>query len=351
MNEITEKLDRLFLFLVLYSFTFFIFFSTLNYTLPFVLALIFAVILKKPTEFLIKKFEIKSSSASLISTIIFFTIIIILFSCGITVLTQETIQLGKSTQSYLSKNSINIYPSLDTLKRYYANLDPNIINTIEKNFSSYITKLSNITVQITGKVVSSLINFLASIPYIVMVVLFTLLTTYFFTRDMTSSKNKLLNILSYHETDKISHIFSETKRMLGNYLLSYLLIIGITFLETLIVFLVFKVKYAGLLSVICAGADLLPILGIGTIYIPLAMIYFFFMKNYITAFGIIISYVLISIIRQIIEPKIVSSSLGIHPVAVLAALFIGLKADGISGIVFCMFLVVFYNIFRKVDIL
>jgi sporulation integral membrane protein YtvI len=206
-------------------------------------------------------------------------------------------------------------------------------------------------VQITGRLVSSLINFLASIPYILMVVLFTLLTTYFFTRDITSSENKILITLSHNETEKMSHILSETKRMLGNYLLSYLVIIGITFLETLIVFLIFKVKYAGLLSVICAGADLLPILGIGTIYIPLALIYFFFVKNYITAFGIIISYVLISIIRQIIEPKIVSSSLGIHPVAVLAALFIGLKADGISGIVFCMFLVVFYNIFKKVDIL
>jgi sporulation integral membrane protein YtvI len=351
MREMAEKFDKLFLFFVLYSLVFFIFFSTLNYTLPFVLALIFALMLRRPTEFLIKKFKFKSSSASLISTFVFFTIIIIIFSCGITVLTQEAIQLGKNTQLYLSKNPINIYPALDTLKRYYANLDPNIVNTLEKNFSSYITKLSNITVQITGKIVSTLISLLASIPYILMVVLFTLLTTYFFTRDITSSKNKLLNILPDHETHKISHIFSETKRMLGNYLLSYLLIIGITFLETLVVFLVFKVKYAGILSIICAAADLLPILGIGTIYIPLAIIYFFLLKNYITAFGIIISYILISIIRQIIEPKIVSSSLGIHPVAVLAALFIGLKANGISGIVFCMFLVVFYNIFRKVDIL
>lgn len=351
MHRIIDKFDKLFLFFVLYSFVFFTFFSTLNYTLPFVLALIFALMLRKPTEFLIQKFKFKSSSASLVSTFVFFTIIIILFSFGITILTQEAIQLGKSTQMYLSKSSINIYPVLDTLKQYYNNLDPNIVNTLEKNFSSFITKLSNITVLITSKIVSTLINLLASIPYILMVVLFTLLTTYFFTRDITSSKNKLLTVLSDDKTNKISHVISETKRMLGNYLLSYLLIIGITFLETLVVFLVFKVKYAVMLSIICAVADLLPILGIGTIYIPLAIINFFFIKNYIAAFGIIISYILISIIRQIIEPKIVSSSLGIHPVAVLAALFIGLKANGISGIVFCMFLVVFYNIFRKVEIL
>ena len=351
MHQLIDKLDKLFLFFIVYTILFFVFFSTLNYTLPFVLALIFALILRKPTKFLIKKIKIKASLASLISTIIFFTVIIILLSWGVTVLTQEAIQLGKSTQLYISKNSSNIYSYIDSLKKYYTNLDPNIINTLEKNFSSYITKLSNITVQVTGKIVSTLISFLAAIPYILMVVLFTLLATYFFTKDITSSKNKFLNILSDHETNKISYICSETKRMLGNYLLSYLLIIGVTFLETLIVFLIFKVKYAVILSIICAIADLLPILGIGAIYIPLAIIYFFFMKNYITAFGIIISYILISVIRQIIEPKIVSSSLGIHPVSVLAALFIGLKANGLSGIVFCIFLVVFYNIFKKVDIL
>lgn len=350
MDEILDKLDKLILFFTTYTMVFFVFFSTLNYTLPFVLALIFALILRKPTNFLIRKLKVNSSLASLISTIIFFAVITILISWGITILMQETIQLGKNTQVYISKNSTTISDSLNHFKEYYNNLDPNIISTLEKNFSSYVTKLSNITVQVTGKIVSTLISLLAAIPNILMVVLFTLLTTYFFTKDMTSSKNKLINIIP-NKANKMSYVFSETKRMLGNYLLSYLLIIGITFLETLIVFLVFKVKYAVILSIICAIADLLPILGIGTIYIPLAIIYFFFIKNYIAAFGIIISYVLVSIIRQIIEPKIVSSSLGIHPVAVLAALFIGLKANGLSGIVFCIFLVVFYNIFKKVDIL
>jgi sporulation integral membrane protein YtvI len=351
MHEIMDKFDKLILFFIVYTIIFFVFFSTLNYTLPFVLALVFALILRKPTEFLIRKLKVNSSLASLISTITLFTIITILLSWGVTILMQEAIQLGKNTQLYISKNSTTIYDSLDNFKKYYANLDPNIISTLEKNFSSYITKLSNITVQVTGRIVSTLISLLAAIPYILMVVLFTLLTTYFFTKDMTSCKNKLLNILSDHKTNKISYVFSETKRMLGNYLLSYLLIICLTFLETLIVFLVFKVKYAVMLSIICAVADILPILGIGAIYIPLAIIYFFFIKNYIAAFGIVISYVLVSVIRQIVEPKIVSSSLGIHPVAVLAALFIGLKANGLSGIVFCIFLVVFYNIFKKVDIL
>lgn len=351
MHYLIGKIDRLLLFFLIYTIVFLGFFSTLDYTLPFVLALICALILKKPTRFLCKKFNIKPTIASLITTFVFFTIIILLLSLGVTTITQEAIQLGKNTQLYVSKNSNNIYEYLDAIRKYFINLDPYIVSTLEKTFSSSFTKLSNITVQVTGKIVSSLIGILTAIPYILMVVLFTLLTTYFFTKDMASSKNKLLNMIKNNTSSKVPYIYSETKRMLGNYLLSYLFIIGLTFIETLIVFSIFKVKYAVILSIICAIADILPILGIGAIYIPLAIIYFFFIKNYITAFGIIISYIIVSIIRQIIEPKIVSSSLGIHPVAVLAALFIGLKANGISGMFFCIFLVVFYNILNKVDIL
>ncbi|AWI07477.1 sporulation integral membrane protein YtvI [Clostridium drakei] len=350
MEDLINKIDKIVSFFIIYTIIFFTFFSTINYTLPFVLALVFALVLKRPTRYIMQTFKIKSSIASLITTIIFFTVLVLILSFGIGTFTSEAIQLGKNIQSYISKNSSNVYDSLEQLQKYYKNLDPNITNAVDKNFSSLITKLSNITVFITGKIVSTLIGFLTSIPYIIMVILFTLLATYFFTKDIVDVKDKVLNIIPENKTDKIFYIYLETKKMLVNYMISYLLIIGITFLETIIVFLFFKVKYAIVLSVLCAFVDILPILGIGTIYIPLAIIYIFLFKNYITAFGIIISYILVSIIRQIIEPKIVSSSLGINPVAVLAALFVGLKLNGISGIIFCIFLVVFYNIFKKINI-
>ncbi|WP_368489244.1 sporulation integral membrane protein YtvI [Clostridium sp. BJN0013] len=349
MSDLINKIDKISIFFIIYTILFLAFFNTLDYTLPFVLAFLCALILKKPTIFISQKLKIKTGIASLITTIIFFTIIITLLVLGITTISQEAIQLGKNTQMYISKNSTDIYNSFYKLQKYYNNLDPYIINTLEKNFANFVTKTSNIVVDLSGKLVSYIINLVATIPYILMVILFTLLTTYFFTKDMSSSKINMQNLLPNDKTDKLLKIYSESKKMLGNYLLSYMVIILFTFLETLIVFLIFKVKYAVILSIICAIADLLPIIGIGAIYIPLAFIYLIVFKNYVTFIGLFICYILVSIIRQIIEPKIVSSSLGIHPVAVLAALFIGLKSNGISGMIFCIFLVVFFNIFKKLD--
>ncbi len=346
-----EKFDKVLLFVIIYTFTCIIFFKTLNYTLPFVLALICALILKKPTEILAGSFKMKKSLSSLITTIIFFTIILSLLAWGVTQAAQEAVTFGKNLQNYININYQWLSHLFNNLQKYYNNLDPYIISTIENNFTSYLTKLSNLTVAISGVVLSEIVAFLASVPYIIMVIIFTMLATYFFTKDITLAESKLTNLIPDGKSEKVFSIIHESKKMLENYAASYMAIIGLTFIETLIVFIVFKVPYAILLSILCALFDFLPILGISAIYVPLSLIYILIFKNYIAGFGILISYIIVSIVRQLVEPKIVSSSLGIHPVAVLAAIFIGLKANGISGMFFCIFFVVFYNVLRRVDVL
>lgn len=351
MNDLLEKIDKMIIFFIIYTIFVLIFFKTLKYSLPFVLAFIFSLILKKPTEFLTKKFSIKNSLSSFITTLIFFTIIIFLLYFSVTSIVKEGIDLGKNTQIYLSNNSENIKTFLKNLEKYYYNLDPDILKTISNNLLTMLSKLSNYTVVITTKLVQITISLLSYIPYIFMLIFFTLISTYFFTKDLSSAKNKLFSIIPNDKSDKISNIFNESKKLLVNYALSYLIIILITFVETLIGFLILRVNYAIILSIIAAIFDILPILGIGSVYIPLALVNLFIKKDYFTAIGVLIWYLVVTIIRQILEPKIVSSSLGMHPISILAAIFIGLKAAGITGMFFCIFLVVFYKVFTNVNIL
>ncbi len=49
------------------------------------------------------------------------------------------------------------------------------------------------------------------------------------------------------------------------------------------------------------------------------------------AIGLIVIYIVISIIRQYIEPKIVGDSLGVNPLVTLAGLYFGLKLFGFMG--------------------
>lgn len=350
MDNILKKIDKITVFFILYTFIFVIFFGTIEYTLPFVLAFILASLLRIPTEYLMRKFKIKNTLASLFTTTVFFAVIVILLSLVIATITSETIQLVKNIQLYFSDNKSDILQYFSNLQNYYKNLDPSIIKNIETNISKYIQDTVNFSVNTSTKIFSITLGFMSTIPYTLMVLLFTLLTTYFFTKDLSSTNRKMFNLIPKKNEDRVHYIFDEAKKMFKNYLLSYLLIITITFVETLVVFFIFKVKYAVTLSILCGIFDLLPIFGIGAIYIPLIII-FLISKNFVAGLGLLISYIIITIIRQIIEPKIVSTSLGINPVAVLAAIFIGLNANGLMGMLFCMFLVVFYNILKKVKVL
>jgi sporulation integral membrane protein YtvI len=350
LDKLFERIDKLVVFFVIFTIVVLLFTKTLPYTLPFVLAFIFAMILQKPTKYLVNKFKMKNFAASIITVVIFFAIIVSLLTIGIAALTSEMIQLGKNVQVYITNNTPKIYQLFDTLKEYYANLDPTFVKTIQDNLSGYINKVSNLATTAVAAIISFGLSILSSVPYIIMLVLFTLLATYFFTKDLASAKSKFINSLPSKNSSKMLYIFNETKKMLGGYVFSYAVIIFCTFLETLIGFSILGVKYAVLLSVISAFVDVLPVLGVGSVYVPLA-IYHFISGKTVLGVGILVLYALVFIIRQIIEPRILSSSLGLHPVAVLAAIFIGLQANGVAGMFFCMFLVVFYTIFRKVNVI
>ena len=91
------------------------------------------------------------------------------------------------------------------------------------------------------------------------------------------------------------------------------------------------VNYAFIISMIIAVVDILPILGAGTVILPWA-IFSLLTSNYKLGIGLIVIYAIISIIRQIAEPKIVGGSLGLHPLATLASIYISVKFIGFSGI-------------------
>ncbi|MHC1684967.1 MAG: sporulation integral membrane protein YtvI [Clostridiaceae bacterium] len=348
MNNLLEKFDKLVLFFILYSVAFVTFFGTLQYTLPFVLAILISLLLKKPTRVLVSKFKINAAIAALTTTSLFSIISITILSLIITLLVKELYILTRSIQSFFDPNYI--MQLVDKLMKFYNNLDAGIVETINNNLSTMSSKAATFAIQATSSTASFLLNTATSIPYILTVILFTILSTYFITKGFSTGDNKLRESLPKESSKRILLILNETKRMLGNYLISYMLIIFITFVETLIGFSILGINFALLLSLLAAALDLLPILGIASVYFPLA-IYYFISGNYFVTGGLIALYVFITIFRQIIEPKIVSNSLGISPVASLVAIFVGLKAYGFMGMFFCMFLLVFYNIFKKVDLL
>ena len=84
-------------------------------------------------------------------------------------------------------------------------------------------------------------------------------------------------------------------------------------------------------AAIIAVVDLLPVLGTGTVLIPWAIIEMVVNQRILLAVGIILLYIVITITRNFLEPKIVGEQMGLHPLITLISLFCGLRLFGIIG--------------------
>lgn len=345
MDLLIKKIEITIIYFIIYTVIFYLFVYTLRYSLPFVLAFILSQILLKPTLFLIQIFKLKSHIASLITTLIFIIFIAVILFLLISNLISQSIIFYRSIVIFLEQNTENINNIWIKFAEYYRNFDQRILSHLP-DMSSFIKSITDILAQFP----IVLMNFIFNIPSLFMVIIFTFLSTYFFTDISISTKSKFSAAFPNMRGSDLIHILKETRRMLFSYMRSFLTIVGITFIECLTLLSILRVNNAFFISVLACLADFLPVLGIGSVLITTGLI-FIAMGNMTHAIFVFCTYGICVISRQIFESKIISSSIGVNPVAVLAAIFIGLKLDGIVGMFYLIFFVLGFTILKKVDVL
>ena len=118
---------------------------------------------------------------------------------------------------------------------------------------------------------------------------------------------------------------------------SYATIIFVTFCEITIGLNILKLigvydgGYIVAISICTALLDILPVFGTGTVLIPWAVISFF-SGNIGLGIGLLVIYALITVIRQILEPRLVAMNVGLPPIVTLAGMYLGLQIFGVVGL-------------------
>jgi predicted PurR-regulated permease PerM len=163
-------------------------------------------------------------------------------------------------------------------------------------------------------------------------------------------ENDFYDIFSDDSRKKVKNIKREIVFSILGCIKAYTILISITFLVIWVSFTIFNVPYAFVLGAIGGLLDLVPFLGIVVIFVPV-IIYYALAKNYFVSISITIVFIILSIVRQILEPKLVAKNIGINPLETVAAIFIGIQVAGIIGMVFCLGLVAMHEILKKVNIL
>ena len=341
------RLKPLLLFFVAYTAGFYFFAITLRFTFPFLAGFLLALLLQPIIRFLKNKLGFRPGLASIVVTLLSFCLLIgLLVLLGYWLTTEIATLVVRLSAFDPSIITGPVNELIGQLSTYINSIDSQFIQQNQEQLMKFLqTGMGVLT-----SLLSTVLHIMTSVPTIFTMFIVMVFSTYFFSKDMPKIKRHIASFLSLNTVSSIRSASRHSLAMSGKLLVSYLLIYGITFLETLLVFFLLGIQYPLVLSIIAGFADVLPVLGPGTVYIPLALISLI-QGDYFTAIALLVGWLLISAVRQVIEPKIVSASINIHPLCMLSALYFALIAGKISILIYMTVLFVLYQVLSKSEIL
>lgn len=339
-RETVNKLIRFFIVISIVVLSLILIYYVSKVTYPFIIAIAFAIFMNPIVHFLETKWKFPRILAVL--TTLFFLISI--FAGLITLLIAEIV----AGASYLS----DVVPEhVGTLVEYIENIFAAQVipfyNKIASIFQSLdsgqqdtiMDSITNTGNRITESATAFLQNFFMRLPAIVSwipnaatVIIFSLLATFFISKDWNKLKGLASRLLPEKAKTSSSKVFVDLKKALVGFIKAQLTLISITLVIVLIGLLILRVNYAITIALITGIVDLLPYLGTGVVFVPW-IIYESVTGNYGLALGLGILYTVVIVQRQVMEPKILSSNIGLNPLATLVALFVGFKVIGFLGLI------------------
>ena len=126
--------------------------------------------------------------------------------------------------------------------------------------------------------------------------------------------------------------YDNFSNVIGQYIRAQLILITISFVICTVGFTIIGAESPLAMGLFTGVMDIIPVLGPGTLIIPWA-VWSFIVGDIGFGIGLLIIYVIVSVTRYILEPKIVGDRVGLHPLAALAAIFIGMKLFGLIGLI------------------
>lgn len=206
-----------------------------------------------------------------------------------------------------------------------------ILNSISDTFSKIVSKGSSWAVD-------AIANVATNIPGIVVSFFFAVMSSFFMAADYSAITTFFYRQLNPHQQEIVVHVRSFIMTTIGNYIISYGKLMSLTFIELMIGFIILGIDNPIGMAFVISVFDVLPLLGTGGIMIPWVIIEIV-QQNIQLAIGLAILYGIVTVIRNIVEPKIVGKQVGLHPLLMLLCMYIGARLFGFLGIFIMPFLI------------
>ena len=317
---------------------------TLKYGLGLLIPFLFAFAVAMPISALSSKSAVKFGGKKRVWTIfylcIFFVGLLLFFVLVVGKIAKEGIQL----LDYLSENGQRIGDDISESAKRLMEIPSRVpflarISDIEifSGLGDYISQtsraLSEKFAQAGGEVlIKGVVKTILGTSRLLISTAVAVLSSVYLALEYEDIKEYMLGLLSKGARERTQRLIDRIGKGFKGYITAYGKMFLITFSLLYIGLFILGRRYAFLLAVIVAALDLLPFFGTGIVLVPWGVI-LLFGGDYAVGVGMLVLFAVITVVRQIAEPRLIGKGIGIHPLASLISIYIGLRTFGFWGMI------------------
>ena len=319
--------------------------SVLLIFIPFILAYLVSLFANNLADALQKRFRIPRNLAAIL--VIILTVVVlggIIFGV-IWKIADEIKQIYDNFPSIYAGMQTSWNKLSNNLSDIIEQLPTNIQESIDTLYEQFMEGLANIVKD--TKIFKTAGDIAKRLPSIIISVITFILSLYFMISDSKTIAEFLRKYVPKPVQIRVSQLKTEVKKYMGGYVKAQLIMMCISCVIVLIGLLILRVDYALIIAIAIAIFDALPLFGSGAVLLPWAIIEFL-TSNISSGVGLLIIYLSVLLMRQLIEPKIVGKSIGMHPLLTLMAMYAGYRVFSVGGLILgplmLMLVISFYKV-------
>ncbi|MFC4102788.1 sporulation integral membrane protein YtvI [Paenibacillus xanthanilyticus] len=307
---------------------------------PFVIGWLLAYAINPLVTGMQRKWKVPRWLGVTVTLLLFVAAMLTVVSALITRIVVEIITLSKSLNSTIEwwrrqfeqfVAAPEIQDLIDKLSTFY-NENPNYQDTINSRISDTANLVASKSSAILTSILNGIVALISSLPNVATILVVVLLAAFFISKDWYRHTNKMSSWFPQPIRQSTSVVWIDLQKALFGYLRAQFIMISITACVVTAGLLILNVDYAITIGLLIGLVDLLPYLGVGAAMIPW-IAYTFIYGDISLGIGLSILYAVILIARQMLEPKVLASSVGLDPLPTLIAMFVGLKLFGVFGLI------------------
>ncbi|RKP54184.1 sporulation integral membrane protein YtvI [Cohnella endophytica] len=309
---------------------------------PFLLALVTAIFLEPLTLLLMGRAKMNRLTASTISSTLFTTVLLgLLGLIGMKLIIELRTFFDKLPDMLESANTY-IRELLNQAQRYSNNGE----NPVPDQLEQWLSNMTSALGQLSAKMSGILFGFASGIPDFFIFFIVFLVALYLFTLSLPMMKNSFLSLFEEKSKLQVEQVLLSLRQSVFGFLRAQLFISLITYLLSFIGLLLIGTGYPLAIALVIVVVDILPVLGVGSALIPWA-IYRIALGDMYTGIGLVILFLVITVVRRIVEPKILGDAVGIGALSALISLYVGYELVGVVGVFLGPIVVIVFSAMRK----